>query len=106
MAKRLSGSANTGKKIMQNLTLFKYTYNGSEPLSEGKTLYKFDWSFDSYQSGNISIELRPDGTIDESSQINCRKNPREFSRPLGAYNDHSLYDVFRMMLDAQNISHK
>lgn len=105
MAKRLSGSANTGKKITQNQNLFKYTYNGSEQYGNNM-LHKFDWSFDNYQSGNISIELRPDGTIDESSQINCRQNPREFSRPLGAYNDHSLYDVFRMMLDTQNISHK
>lgn len=91
---------------MQNLNLFKYTFNGSEELSEDKTLYKFGWSFDSYQSGNISIELRPDGTIDKSSLINCCQNPREFSRPLGAYNDRSLYDVFRMMLDSQNIIHK
>ncbi len=106
MAKRLSGSANTGKKIMQNLTLFNHTYNGSEKLSKDKTLYKFSWPFDNYQSGNISIELRPDGPIDESSLINCLQNPREFSRPLGAYNDSSPYDVFRRMLDAQNIIHK
>lgn len=106
MLKRLSGSANTGKKIMQNQNLFNYTYNGSEKLSDGKTLYKFDWSFDNYQSGNISIELRPGGTIDKSSLINCCQNPREFSRPLGAYNDPSLYDVFRMMLDDQHINHK
>ena len=106
MPKRLTGSPGTGKKIMQNPTLFHYTYNGSEPLSEGKIVYKFNWSFDNYQSGNISIELRADGTIDESSLINCRQNPREFSRPLGVYNDSSLYVVFRMMLDSQKISHK
>lgn len=106
MPKRLTGSAGTGKKIMQNQNLFNYTYNGSEKLSEGKTLYKFDWSFDNYQSGNISIELRPDGIIDESSLINCHQNRREFLRPLGAYNNDSLYDIFRIMLDSQNISHK
>lgn len=105
MPKRLTGSANTGKKIIQNLNLFHYTYTGSEQ-SGNNMLHKFDRSFDNYQSGNISIELRPDGTIDESSLINCRQNPREFSRPLGAYNDSSLYDVFRMMLNSQNISHK
>ena len=105
MAKRLSGSANTGKKIMQNQNLFKYTYNGSEQ-SGNNMLHKFDWSFDNYQSGNISIKIRPDGTIDESSLINCLHNLREFSRPLGAYNDPSLYEVFQMMLDAQNIIHK
>lgn len=106
MAKRLSGSAGTGKKIIENLNLFNYTYTGSEKLSEGKTLCKFDWSFDNYQSGNINIKLRPDGSIDESSLINCRQNPREFSRPLGAYNDPSLYDIFGMILDANNISHR
>lgn len=105
MPKRLTGSPGTGKKIMQNQNLFKYTYNGSEQ-SGNNILHKFDWSFDSYQSGNISIELRTDGTIDESSLINCRQNPREFSRPLGVYNDSSLYDVFRMMLDSQKISHR
>lgn len=105
MPKRLSGSANTGKKIIQNQNLFNYTYISSEP-SGNNMLYKFDWSFDNYQTGNISIVLRSDGTIDESSLINCRQNPREFSRPLGAYNDPSLYDVFLMMLDNQHISHK
>ncbi|MEH2960097.1 hypothetical protein [Candidatus Merdisoma sp. JLR.KK006] len=105
MPKRLTGSAGTGKKIMQNQNLFKYTYTGSEQ-SGTNLLYKFDWSFDNYQSGNISIKIRPDGTIDESSLINCRQNPREFSRPLGAYNDRSLYNVFRMILDHQHISNK
>lgn len=61
MPKRLSGSAGTGKKIIKNLAQFKYTYNGSEPLSDGKIVYKFDWSFDDYQSGYISIELSPRG---------------------------------------------
>ena len=106
MPKRLTGSAGTGTKIMQNLNLFNYTYNGTEELSKDKILYKFDWSFDNYQSGNINILLKPDNTIDESSLINCQQNHREFSRSLGAYNDSSLYDVFRMMLDSQNISHK
>lgn len=101
MPKRLSGSAGTGKKIIQNWDLFKYTYTGSEPLSKDKILYKFDWSFDNYQSENISIEVRPDKTIDESSLINCQQNPREFLRPLGAYNDKTLYDVFSKMLDSQ-----
>lgn len=105
MPKRLSGSAGTGKKIMQNLNLFKYTYTGSEQ-SDNIMSHKFDWSFDNYQSGYISIKLRPDGVIDESSLINCRQNPREFSRPLGIYNDHSLNAVFRIMLDSQAIPHQ
>lgn len=105
MPKRLTGSAGTGKKIMQNLTLFNYIYNGSEALSGDKTLYKFNWTFGN-QAGHISINVHQDGRIDESSLINCAKNPREFMRPLGAYNDRSLYDVFRMMLDHQHISYK
>lgn len=103
MAKRLSGSANTGKKIMQNQNLFNYTYNGSEKLSEDKTLYKFDWSFDDYQSGFINIELLPDGKISQFSLMECNTNPREFTSTLGAYNDPSLYNVFKMMLQSQNI---
>lgn len=103
MPKRLTGSAGTGKKIMQNKNLFNYTYNGSEKLSEGKTLYKFDWSFDNYQSGYISIELLPDGKISQFSLMGCNNNQREFVSTLGAYNDSSLYNIFRMMLQSQNI---
>lgn len=103
MAKRLSGSANTGKKIMQNQNLFKYTYNGSEPLSDGKIVYKFDWSFDDYQSGYISIELSPEGKISQSSLMGCNNNQREFVSTLGAYKDSSLYSVFERMLQSQNI---
>ncbi len=103
MPKRLTGSAGTGKKIMQNQNLFNYTYNGSEKLSENKTLYKFDWSFDNYQSGYISIELLPDGKISQFSLMGCNNNQREFVSTLGAYNDPSLYNIFRMMLQYQNI---
>ena len=103
MPKRLTGSANTGRKIMQNLNLFHYTYTGSEPLSEGKIAYKFNWSFDNYQSGYISIELLPERKISQFSLMGCNNNQREFVSTLGAYNDSSLYSVFRMMLQSQNI---
>ena len=101
MAKRLSGSTNTGKKIMQNQNLFNYTYTGSEQLGNNM-LYKFDWSFDNNQSGYISIIVMNNGQIEQSSLIGSES----FSRPLGAYNDPSLYDIFRMMLDSQAIPHK
>jgi hypothetical protein len=101
MAKRLSGSTNTGKKIMQNQYLFNYTYTGSEQLGNNM-LYKFDWSFDNYQSGYISIIVMNNGQIEQSSLIGSDS----FSRPLGVYNDQSLYDIFRMMLDSQAIPHK
>lgn len=106
MPKRLTGSPGTGKKIMQNPTLFHYTYNGSEPLSEGKMLYKFNWSFDNYQSGIISIVLRSDRTITNDSLIICNKNQREFASTLGAYKDDSLYSLFGWMLQKQNIDYK
>ena len=104
MPKRLTGSAGTGKKIMQNINLFGYTYNGSAPLGNN-TLHKFDWTFGN-QSGYANIELMPDGTIDHSSLIDCIENKSEFLRPLGAYNDNTLYDVFKIMLRSQNISYK
>lgn len=106
MPKRLSGSAGTGKKIMQNLDQFRYTYNGAEKLSEDKTLYKFNWSFNNYQSGYISIELLPDKRISQFSLMGRDNNKKEFASTLGAYNDSSLYNIFGIMLDSQNISHK
>ncbi len=104
MPKRLTGSAGTGKKILQNTDLYNYTYNGAEQVGNN-TLHKFSWTFGN-QSGYASIEVWPDGTIDQSSLIDCTKNKAEFLRPLGAYNDPSLYDVFKMMLKAHNITYK
>lgn len=40
------------------------------------------------------------------SPLNCDEYTREFARPLGAYNDPSLYDVFAMMLNDAGIAHK
>lgn len=102
MPKRLTGSAGTGKKILQNQSLFNYTYIDFEPLGDN-ILYKFTWTF-GVQSGNIGILLKPDKQIDYSSIISCQQNSREFSRLLGLYNDPSLYDVFKMMLLSQNVS--
>lgn len=100
MAKRLSGSAGTGKEIMQNLKEFTFNYQGSENVAN-KDFYTFNWTFGN-QSGTAVIELTDTGCIDQSSTLNCH----DFQRPLGAYNDPSLYNVFRMMLDSKNISHK
>lgn len=44
MPKRLNGSADTGKKIMDNWDDFSYSYIGSHN-STNKIYYKFDWSF-------------------------------------------------------------
>lgn len=69
-------------------------------------LYKFNWSFDNYQSGIISIVLRSDRTITNVSLIICNKNQREFASTLGAYKDDSLYSIFRWILQQQNIDYK
>ncbi len=66
---------------------------------------EFDWFFGN-QSGSAVIELTDSGYIDQSSTLNCNKNCYDFSRPLGAYNDDTLYDVFGMMLRSQNINYK
>ena len=100
MPKRLNGSAGTGKKIMQNLNQFSFNYQSSENLAE-KVFYTFDWSFGN-QSGNAVIQLTDSRYIDQSSTLNYY----DFSRPLGAYNDDTLYDVFKMMLRSQNINYK
>jgi hypothetical protein len=104
MPKRLNGSAGTGKKIMQNKELFKYTYNGSEQLTDnsGSILHKFEWTFGN-QSGFASIILLPGGIIDQFSLLRCTRNQSEFVGSLGAYNDESLYEVFEIMLRSQKI---
>ena len=55
MPKRLNGSANTGKKIMNNLDAFSYSYIGPDN-STSTTNYRFKWSFGS-QSGTAVISL-------------------------------------------------
>ncbi len=104
MPKRLNGSYGTGKKIIQNMNDFTYHYRDSEKLS-GKDYYTFAWTFGN-QTGTAVITLTNNGFIDQSSTLNCKTNCHDFQRPLGAYNDKTLYDVFEMMLDSQNISHK
>lgn len=103
MKKKLNGSAGTGKKIMENRDIFNYSYKETYATSE-TTNYKFDWSFED-QFGTAVIKLNPDGKINQFSFLNCEKC-NDFPRPLGAYNDSSLYEVFQMMLDNQNIPTK
>ena len=104
MPKRLNGSANTGQKIMNNLDAFSYSYIGPDN-STRTTNSRFKWSFGS-QSGTAVISLTKDNHIDQSSTLNCDQNRYDFLRPLGAYNDQTLYDVFAMMLDNAGIEHK
>lgn len=104
MPKRLNGSADTGKKIMDNWDDFSYSYRGSDN-STNQIYYKFDWSFGD-QSGTAIICLTPNNKIDQSSTLNCNGKPYGFPRSLGAYNDSSLYDVFARMLDDAGIEHQ
>ena len=97
MPKRLNGSANTGKKIMHNLDTFSYSYIGPDN-STSTTNYRYECTFGS-QSGTAVISLTKDNHIGQSSTLNCDQNRYDFLRPLGAYNDPTLYDVFAMMLD-------
>lgn len=103
MSKRLTGSVGTGNKILKNQDLYSYYYKGSEKLSDG-TMYKFEWMFGN-QLGYVNIIVDSDGKIDSSSLIDCTQGKREFLRPLGAYNDSSLYKVFEMMLENSEINY-
>lgn len=104
MPKRLSGSAGTGKKIMQNQNDFDFTYKGAEE-ADGNVFHTFDWTFGN-QTGTAVIKLTDTGYINESSTLNCNTHKYNFLKSLGAYNDSSLYDVFKMMLDSQKIEHQ
>ena len=103
MPKRLNGSADTGKKIMDNWDNFSYSYRGSDNTTN-EICYNFDWSFGN-QSGTAVIFLTKNKCIDQASTLNCNEKTHGFSRPLGAYNDSSLYDVFARMLDDAGIEH-
>lgn len=96
MATYLNGSAGTGEYIMKNMDFFSYDFKKSDSISNG-TMYSFDWIFNT-QSGYISIVVSPEGTIDPSSLIHCTKNQNYFQRPLGLYNDNSLFSIFEKML--------
>ena len=104
MPKRLNGSAGTGEKIMNNPDTFSYSYIRPNN-STSTTNYRFEWSFGS-QNGTAVISLTKDNRIDPSSTLNCNQNRYGFLRPLGVYNDPTLYDVFAMMLDNAGIEHK
>lgn len=101
MSKRLNGSAGTGKKILQNLNQFHFNYQSCE-IENNKKFYTFTWSFGD-QAGFAVIQLTDLGYIDQSSTLSCNKNCYSFLRPLGVYNDKTLYKVFEMMLQKYNL---
>lgn len=93
MAKMLTGSAKTGKKIMENRDIFDYKYDGKED-----NIYKFKVSFGN-QEGTFNI-LMNEQTIDESSTLSI--NHKKFPRPLPIYNDPSLLAVAEMLMKSLN----
>lgn len=97
MGKYLSGSAQTGAKIMKNLSLFTYNFTRSDNSSEA-VLYHFDWTFDGTQFGHICIKVRNQEIANGSLIATDRQSPRKFSRDLGLYNDSSLGQVFSTMM--------
>lgn len=105
MPKRLSGSAGTGREIMQNLNIFDYSYESQK--SKEADAHVFSWSFGN-QAGTATIILKDDGVIDSTSMLQCNRHDGEdgFCRPLGVYNDDTLNPVFTMMLDHEKIKHK
>lgn len=104
MGKYLTGSAKTGEKIMKNISEFSYELKDIDDSLE-KPLYCFEWQFNS-QYGSVRIMLeQASKKISNSSLIDTDdKSGHRFGRPLGLYNDKSLFDVFKMMMNSQNIN--
>ena len=93
MTKILTGSVNTGKKIMDNLNIFSYKYIGKED-----NIHKFEVSFGN-QKGTFNILINGK-KIDESSTL-CI-NDKRFPRALGIYNDPSLLVVAERLINSLN----
>ncbi len=94
----LSGSYKTGEKILKNMTHFSFEFEENHG-----DLYKFKWSFDS-QYGYINISFR-EGKISNSSLIDtCDGSKHPFQRPLGLYNDDTLYGLFLRLMSSININ--
>ena len=97
---KLIDSNGTGQKIIENFKNFDYSFESKEKLGESD-FYDFKWTFGN-QCGTIVIQLKSDGTIHPNSTMNCK----DFDRPLGANNDPTLYDIFRILLDSEDIPHR
>ena len=106
MEKYLTGSAETGNKIIDNFTNFIYTPKKIDTSSENK-VYFFNWHFNN-QYGYVSIRLEKESNkIADSSLIDTdNKSEHKFDRPLGLYNDPSLYKIFKKMMSTHNITVK
>lgn len=98
ISKWLSGSAKTGEKIIKNQNIFHSNF-----IKSDGELYTFAWEFDGqYGYANIIVN---NGKISTSSLIDTNSNSsHKFGRPLGLYNDSTLLEVFKKMLQSISIS--
>lgn len=96
MGKWLNGSAGTGDKIMNNFEDFKYELNKKEG---SKDFFSFNWQFNE-QIGYVSIRYK-DNKISNGSIIGTEESSKhKFDRPLGLYNDDTLFKVFKEMMNS------
>ena len=101
MRKYLSGSANTGKKILNNMNIFSYDFLEKNEIQDESTLYSFSWNYDC-QRGKIAIIVK-NSKISNDSWINTdNDSPHPFCRPLGMYNDPTLDGVFKIMMSSRH----
>jgi hypothetical protein len=103
MEKWLTGSTETGEKILQNINFFRYTYESKEKsTARRESIYKFKWNYGE-QNGYINITYK-NGKISNSSSMDTnKKSKHKFDRPLGLYNDSSLFEVFQIMMNSINM---
>jgi len=98
MSKWLSGSSKTGEKIIKNQSIFKSNF-----IKSDNDLHTFAWEFDQ-QHGYINIIVKNE-KISTSSLIDTDMNSsHKFDRPLGLYNDGTLLEVFKEMVQSVGIS--
>lgn len=102
MKKYLSGSYETGKKILDNLSDFICYLDRAESYENGKTIYYFKWAFCN-QKGTISILVKEQKISDSSLIQTDADSPHPFGRPLGLYNDSTLRDVFLRLMEKEKI---
>ncbi|KOR64106.1 hypothetical protein [Clostridium botulinum] len=101
MAKRLSGSAGTGDKIMKNSNLFKSTFKSKSQDKEENTYY-FDVIFDK-QVGSFTIVINENGLIDNNRSLLSMNG---FPTTLGLYKDPSLNKVAKVLVDNLKINNQ
>lgn len=105
MKEYLTDTYGTGEKIMKKMKKSFLCEPHKIKDYDGKVVYFFNWAI-GLQWGYISIEVK-DNKINSSSQIGTYSDALlkyHFSRPLGLYNDETLYPLFcKLMMDHYKI---